>query len=107
MNPGIAIRYAHVSQFILMSPRSASAYRSSTSPASSSQAPISPATRTSIPGCCSANAPAWAVTRSGSTPANRKYGATTIRSAPSRRARSRAAGTDGSASETKLSPTSS
>ncbi len=90
-----------MSQFILMSPRSASSYRSSTSPVSSAQAPIRPATVTSIPGRPAANSRDWAATRSGSTPGNRKYGATTMRRAPSSTARSRAAGTGGPAREMK------
>ncbi len=49
--------------------------------------------------CPAENSRDCAATRSGSTPENKKYGATTMRRAPSLRARSRAAGTDGSASE--------
>src|SRR5664280_3137961 len=73
--------------------------------ASASLAPIRPPQRTSSSGWPSAYVAACSTTRSGSTPGSRKYGSTTIRSAPNRRQRSRAAGTPGSARLTKANST--
>ena len=72
---GHRTRYPQVSQFIRMSPAQRLRVAFPDQVREGSQSPITSATRTSRSGWAAAESADWATIRSGSTPANRKYGA--------------------------------